>query len=707
MLLLLTNFEDNRRNGNDGIREHLFHMIKVYVIGIILLENMKDSSTTDDLYERWAEVALFHDFGYPVEKFEHWYYSFLKDIVPDMEKGKLTEIKSFRLLQSSHIARMIHKSINWLCNNIYKVEYKKELDAEDKKELRSILEQMVFENLFNKRDHAVISAIFWFVFLNKDVEKEEDIWMFSAILFHNLLTWTIKYYRKRGETPISGIKIKANNSTLLLRTLLLADNIQDFGRIENKFSDDSEDRDTFYENVSCEDKILSLIFENSEEYRNGNPNRLFDKSWKEGYGTLEGSEKEVFNKYLKIWSLWEISALAELNEFKDWKVLIPNYKNDNNNYIPINIKDFNQIPNERNSNNKFILPDKLREIFFLRNPPLIAGLDYSEDEIKFSLRQNKLLMLTIFTTKKCNLKCPYCFTHSWKENNLLSLNEYKDIIAQSKQLGAKSVWWVGTGEPFLYEHWKELIEFITELDLWVGIYTNGTSITKEIASFLKEQNVSLYVKMNSFKKEVQNKLVGNIGDAFNLIKNSINNLLDVKFNDINRFAIETVITKLNYDEIPKIFRWCREKNIIPFIEIMEHVNEDARDLDVTLEEHRDLFNRLLEIDETEFGYSWIPYPPWVAYRCRNFYFSMAVDSSGNVQPCSGFHGISIGNVREKSLKELWDDPLMKRFRDPSRIEPNYDSNGSLGNYGCKSHAYHITKKLFSVDPRIKVFNKLK
>ena len=231
--------------------------------------------------------------------------------------------------------------------------------------------------------------------------------------------------------------------------------------------------------------------------------------------------------------------------------------------------------------------------------------------------------------------------------------------------------------------------------------------SRKVSTFLKEQNVSLYVKMNSFKKEVQNKLVGNIGDAFNLIKNSINNLLDVKFNDINRFAIETVITKLNYDEIPEIFRWCRKKNIIPFIEMMEHVNEDARDLDVTLEEHRDLFNRLLEIDETEFGYSWIPYPPWVAYRCRNFYFSMAVDSSGNVQPCSGFHGISIGNVREKSLEELWNNPLMRQFRDPSRIEPNYNSNGSLGNYGCKSHAYHITKKLFSVDPRIKVFNKLK
>ena len=338
------------------------------------------------------------------------------------------------------------------------------------------------------------------------------------------------------------------------------------------------------------------------------------------------------------------------------------------------------------------------------NSPLVKGLDFSEEKIRYALKHNRMLMLIIFTDKKCNLKCPYCFTSGWEEKreNLLSLSEYKDIIIQAKELGAKSVWWVGTGEPFLYEHWRELIDFITAQNMWVGIYTNGTLIDKEVVRFVNERNVSLYVKMNSFDPQIQDKLAGGIKGTYKKIQKGIKNLLEVGFNRENRFAIETVITKLNYHKIPEIFRWARQNKIIPFIEMMEYANNWAKNFDVSLEEHRDLFYRLLQIDQDEFGYSWIPYPPWVAMRCKNLYFSIAVDAEGNVQPCSGLH-IKIGNVREKPLEFWWNIPELKELRDPEKIEPHYCKGCSLGNYGCKSHAYHVTGDLFALDPRISVF----
>ncbi|MDH5413641.1 MAG: radical SAM protein [Flavobacteriaceae bacterium] len=337
-----------------------------------------------------------------------------------------------------------------------------------------------------------------------------------------------------------------------------------------------------------------------------------------------------------------------------------------------------------------------------KNPPKVKGFDFSDNEILDALRKNKILMCIIFTPQKCNLACPYCFTSNFTNGrNFLSLDQYKNIIKQVKRLGAKSIWWVGNGEPFLYKYWRELIDYITIQHMWIGIFTNGTKITKEIADFLNTSNVSLYVKMNSFNPEVQDELVGGIKGTYNEIRSSILNLLAVGFNTKNRLAIETVITRKNYNEIPLIFMWARLNNIIPFIEMMEYANIHARKLDVSMFEHKNLFYKLLDIDQKEFGYKWTPSPPWVAERCRNLYFSITIDAEGYIKPCSGL-ALKIGNIAEKPLEYWWYTPELRQFRDPSKLEPN---ENTLGNYGCKSHAYHLTGNPFAVDPRILNFRK--
>ena len=136
--------------------------------------------------------------------------------------------------------------------------------------------------------------------------------------------------------------------------------------------------------------------------------------------------------------------------------------------------------------------------------------------------------------------------------------------------------------------------------------------------------------------------------------------------------------------------------------MMEHACDGAKDLDVTPREHVKLFKELQRIDEEEYGYEWDLVPPWAAYRCRNIYLGLAVDARGNVTPCSGMR-YSLGNIHKKSLKEIWNSKEAKEIRDPSRIEPQPWDGHSLGCYGCKSHAYHITGDPYAVDPRCQWF----
>jgi len=211
------------------------------------------------------------------------------------------------------------------------------------------------------------------------------------------------------------------------------------------------------------------------------------------------------------------------------------------------------------------------------------------------------------------------------------------------------------------------------------------------------------MKLNSFDPNTQGTLVGGDGRMFlRRVIPRIEWFVAEGVCTTRRLAVETVVTKLNYHEIPTIFRWCREREIVPFVEMMEHACQGAVELDVSPQEHVELFRLLQHIDRDEYGYEWDLLPPWAAYRCRNIYLGLSVDAQGNVTPCSGMRYV-LGNVREQSLADIWASEEARAIRDPSRSEPQPWDGVTLGRYGCKSHAYHLTGDPFSTDPRCEWF----
>ncbi len=338
-------------------------------------------------------------------------------------------------------------------------------------------------------------------------------------------------------------------------------------------------------------------------------------------------------------------------------------------------------------------------------PRRIRGLDSDRADVALAIRENRLALLTIFSGPGCNLHCPYCFTGEWSQKRgELTLCEYRDLFTSAAAIGGRAVWWVGQGEPFLVQFWDELIKASNASGLWIGIFTNGTLLNEESSEFLASQDVSLYIKLNSFNPGIQGQLVGSDGAAFlDQVVPRIEWFVSRGMAETRRLAVESVITKLNYDEIPALFRWCRDRDIVPFIEMMEHACDGARELDVTPQQHVELFRDLQRIDREEYGYEWDIVPPWAAYRCRNIYLGVAVDAWGNVTPCSGMR-YNLGNIREKSLKEIWESDEARKIRDPARQEPQPWGGKTLGCYGCKSHAYHLTGNPYALDPRCSWFD---
>jgi MoaA/NifB/PqqE/SkfB family radical SAM enzyme len=348
------------------------------------------------------------------------------------------------------------------------------------------------------------------------------------------------------------------------------------------------------------------------------------------------------------------------------------------------------------------------EITVGKSPPLIRGVDFSLSEIEVARENDKLLTLTYFVSNRCNFNCPYCYIDGGDElDNELSFSEFSRVVNQARELGASTLWIPGAGEPFLDHNFYcnngfPIIDYANSIGMNVTFFTNGYFVTEEIARELMKRNVSIVTKINSFSPVVQDLLAGKKG-AYRGMQAGLGYLLEAGFNkgDPTRLGINTVITQQNYSEILGVFVFCRLNNIVPYISTTLHGGRACRhpELDVPLEQVRDLFDRALEIDQREYGHTWIPSPPIMADQCRKLYYDIVVTSTGDVKFCPGLP-ISIGSVRDKSLSEIIaGSELLHRIRNmKNHLKGKCGScNNDSCAYGCRLEAYS-SGDLFGEDP---------
>lgn len=331
------------------------------------------------------------------------------------------------------------------------------------------------------------------------------------------------------------------------------------------------------------------------------------------------------------------------------------------------------------------------------------GMEFSLEEIAECRKQKGLLSLELELSRVCNLRCIYCYASSGTAlENELSFTEIKKVIDQAVDLGVKKVIVLGGGEPLLYPQLFEVIECLLKNKLVVDLFTNGLTLTDQIARKLYQRKVGVVLKMNSRKPEVQDYLAAKKG-TFSAISRGLKALQHAGYPDKEHpLGVETIICGPNYDELPELWRWARREGIIPYIEAMTmqgRATEHA-DLAVAPERVKSLFEELSRIDQTEFGFSWTPHPPLVASHCARHEYSCTVTSTGEVHPCPGVN-VSTGNIRERKLAEILADSNV--IRDLRNIREKIKGQCAICEkhdhcYGCRGHAYQVTGDYLAEDP---------
>ena len=298
--------------------------------------------------------------------------------------------------------------------------------------------------------------------------------------------------------------------------------------------------------------------------------------------------------------------------------------------------------------------------------------DFPQNEVYKTMTNGELLTITILLEYKCNFKCPFCYTLTKKFEEELTFEDWKRVILEGKKLGIKTVLIAGAGEPMMVSYLWDLLEFIENNGLKTILFTNLSLINKQEAQKLFDMEVAIIGKLNSFDKNIQEKIIGDISGAFDKMKIGLENLIEVGYTNkrddgTTMLSLETSVIPENIDEIYEFWIYCRENNIYPIVDTVLYEGEAKnQDYDTFLVDYDKLYlemQKMQKYDKNNFNFSWSIrlvkrennkgiIIGEIASECQRIGTNLNIDSEGFVYDCFNMSKPSFGNVQKTSLDTI-------------------------------------------------------
>jgi len=272
-------------------------------------------------------------------------------------------------------------------------------------------------------------------------------------------------------------------------------------------------------------------------------------------------------------------------------------------------------------------------------------------------------------TENCNFRCRHCYNywryHTKNESCEFDVEQALEIIKILRGIGVSVVTLTG-GEPLLRPHILfPVLEEAKRDGMEVGLNSNATLITPEIARHLKEANLDHALCSILGKEATHNSITGSKNGFSQTIK-GIRNLVETGM----VVVANMVVSKLNQNEVFEVGRIVNDLGVKTFCATpMVPSHESNRVLILNKIECKRALKTLLSVKEA-LGINIDTLEPIA--RCLFdefeeddfvFFFgnricsaaitSCAISSSGMIRPC--IHSDkSFGNVLKEDFSSIWD-----------------------------------------------------
>lgn len=357
--------------------------------------------------------------------------------------------------------------------------------------------------------------------------------------------------------------------------------------------------------------------------------------------------------------------------------------------------------------NKMIRLQLAKRFFPLFRAQLAAG------------RGGRIHQVSIRITDLCNLRCTTC--GQWgpsgylldKPQKELKANEvppdrYGELFADLVYRGHHPNVYIWGGEPTLYPGLLEVIRSATALGLPTSIATNGhrlAALTQELVDiplFLAQ------ISIDGPDAETHNRLrvstrSGNSFDDIQAGLAALRRARSRRGRSLPLIASLTVVSEGNYRHLADIYRRFRDEVDLMVFYLSwwitperadQHENDFAARFGFEPALHRGWIGGWLPGDvgllHDQLGLLRKMSRPWgnppvvvipalrtkeelrkyyqqheelFGYdQCISIHQAVEIDSNGDMSPCRDYHDYMVGNVKEKTITELWNNQAFRKFR---------------------------------------------
>jgi len=255
------------------------------------------------------------------------------------------------------------------------------------------------------------------------------------------------------------------------------------------------------------------------------------------------------------------------------------------------------------------------------------------------------LYMDVELTNLCNMDCIFCQRQQMDRLlGYMSMEDFTELVKQSQEAGVKALRFVGWGESFLHKSIMEMLKMVKDAGMMTHITTNALLIKDDTIDKLCE-----------------------VGEA---------NLLDSVIFSMQGLTEEEYFKQRNSKKfhvlksnILKLVNLRNERNLTrPFIQIMTSTTNET---DEEIEKFKEEWGQI--VDLVTVGRTWLKRLKGEAKDrvkdliersdelarptvCNEVRYKFSIHWNGNVSACCEDYDdhLKLGNIREQSLKEIWD-----------------------------------------------------
>lgn len=271
----------------------------------------------------------------------------------------------------------------------------------------------------------------------------------------------------------------------------------------------------------------------------------------------------------------------------------------------------------------------------------------------------QLTNLHIEITSRCNERCIHCYIPHDSKVSQIEPNLFYEVLEQGKKLNLIHLT-ISGGEPMLHKNFCNFLRKCREYDFSVNVLSNLTLLDDEIIKEMKENPLlSVQTSLYSINSNIHDEITQLKGSC----KKTKDSILKLIENDIP-LQISCPIIKQNKDCYNDVIKWANNNGIYAGDDyiIIARYNHTTQNLScrLSIKEIEELINNKAVNDpryfdeiekEAEKNKNNTP-EDFICSVCES---SICIGDNGNVYPCAGWQDYIVGNIKENSLKDIWDN----------------------------------------------------